>query len=204
MPISRALALVACLGLAACEGGFGPGGVQSLAVAGGAVTVAGPRVYCVDRRLTRDGPAEAFVVMGSCAALTRGGAQPVGAPSVLTATVAPTPGATLPPPAELERFLRSEAGRAALARNGQPGNVRILQTQARDGILYLYIRDTSAAAEGPPTDPAYWRAVLVLNGRLVTATVLAFADQPLSADRGFRKLGDFVARLRAANSGAPS
>lgn len=196
-------ALAAILALAACEGGIGTGAPASVAVAGGALTVAGPAGYCVDRRLSRTGEAEAFVVLGSCAAFSRGAARPPGTPAVLTATVSAEPAAE-PERGTLERFLRSPQGRAAISRAGRAETVEILSAQSERDVLFLYIRDSSAAAEGPATDPAYWRAVFGLNGRLVTATVLAFADRPLSRDQGFDLLTDFVARLRAANPGAPS
>jgi hypothetical protein len=201
LPRVRAAALAALFALAACEGG--PGAPTSVVVAGGALTVAGPAGYCIDRRLSRTGGAEAFVVLGSCAAFSRSAARRPGAPAILTATVSAEPAAA-PDRRSLERFLRSPQGRAAISRAGRADTVTILSARNERGVLFLQIRDTSATAEGPATDPAYWRAVFGLNGRLVTATVLAFADRPLSRDQGFGLLAEFVARLRATNPAAPS
>lgn len=205
MPTSRSgvflgalLALSACIDAAA---NLGPP-LRSLAVADGAVTVSGPSGYCVDRRLSQAGSGEAFVVLGSCAALADGGEAPAGPPALLTATVSGAQVPAAPGPDALERFLRSEPGRSALARDGRAESVTILRARREQGLLLLQIRDTSPGGIGRSTDSAYWRAVFAVRGRLVTATVLAFDDRPLSSDLGFRLLGQFVARLRAANPGA--
>jgi hypothetical protein len=198
-PGRRAVALTALLALTACEGGLSFGAPAAVAVADGAVTVAGPAGYCVDRSLSRIGGSEAFVVLGSCAAFSPVATRPQGTPAVLTATVSAEPAAP-PEPGDLERFLRSPQGRAAISRTGHAETVEILSARREQGVLLLHIRDESAGAEGPATDPAYWRAVFGLNGRLVTATVLAFADRPLSRDQGFRLLAAFVDRLKAANA----
>lgn len=203
LPGRRAFALAALLALAACEGGLSFGAPAEVTVAGGAVTVAGPAGYCVDRGLSRTGGSEAVVVLGSCAAFSPLAARPPGTPAVLTATVS-AEAAAAPEPGDLERFLRSPQGRAAISRAGRAETVEILSARREQGVLLLHIRDESAGAEGPATDPAYWRAVFGLSGRLVTATVLAFADRPLSRDQGFRLLDAFVDRLRAANPATPA
>lgn len=204
-PAPAFAALAATVLLSGCVGaGLTGGAPATVSVARGAVTVTGPAGYCVDRRLTRDGPDEAFVVLGSCAALSRGGRAPAGTPAVLTATVSPPSGAELPPPSDLEAFLLSDEGRAALSRVGDAGTVEIVETERDDDVLYLYLRDSAAGSEQPGAAPAYWRALFGVEGRLVSATVLAFADRPLSVDQGFAKLAEFVARLRAANSGQRS
>lgn len=195
----RSAALAALLALAGCAGGLSLGAPETVAVADGALTVAGPAGYCVDRRLSRTGGPEAFVVLGACNAFSPVAARPRGTPAVLTATLSAEPAAP-PEPGALERFLRSPPGLAAISRAGRAETVEILSARGEDGVLVLHIRDTSAGAEGPATDPVYWRAVFGLNGRLVTATVLAFASRPISRDQGFRLLADFVARLRAANA----
>lgn len=197
MPTSRAARAAVAVILAGCV--TAPAPVQSVAVARGEVTVAGPPGYCVDRGLVRDDPAGAFVALGSCAGL--GGTEaPAGPPALLTATVANVAVSATPDAAALEAFLRSEAGRTALSRAGQSGSVEIVDTRREGEVLLLQIRDTGAPAAGPPTEPEYWRAVFDVRGRLVTATALAFAGRPLPREEGFRTLGAFVARLRAANA----
>ncbi|MGB8623034.1 MAG: hypothetical protein WCD16_09460, partial [Paracoccaceae bacterium] len=44
---------------------------EKIAVAGGAVVVAGPPGYCVDTRATRDRGGTAFALLASCAAISR-------------------------------------------------------------------------------------------------------------------------------------
>ncbi len=194
--------LAALLALSACVEGPGTSAPATVTVAGGAVTVGGPSGYCVDRRLSGTSAGEAFTVLGSCAALSRGGSAPAGVPAVLTATVSSDPLEVPPEPAALEAFLTSAAGRAALSRAGDAATVEVLATKRGEGIVKLFLRDTAVAADGPPTDPAYWRAVFVLRGHLVSATVLSFADRPLGPEDGLRKLDEFVAQLRALNGGA--
>ena len=209
MPISRAGPLfkaglfAAVLALSACiDGGASLGPPQfSVASAGGAVTIAGPGGYCVDRQLSRVQNSDSFVVLGSCAALAEGGVAPAGAPAILTATVSGAPASAVPGPAALETFLRSEDGRRTLARDNRAESVTILRTRSDNGTLMLNIRDTSPGGIGRGTEDAYWRAVFAVRDRLVTATVLAFSERPLTAEGGFRLLGRFVARIRAVNPG---
>jgi len=197
-----AAALAFTLALAGCAdltSAFSP--ATSLTVARGAVVVAGPRGYCIDRRLTRTGEGESFVVMGACSAFPFGTDNPVGQAAVLTATVGGEVTTGAFDPDVVEGFLRSAQGRATLSRSGRAETVDIRQVRQDPAVLSLMIRDTTAVGEGPPVDPTYWRAIFLVRGHLVTATVMAFHDSPLSMDQGFFTLADFVNRIRAANPG---
>lgn len=202
MPTCRPAPLLAALLLTGCVAAGGAA-TRSLAVAQGTVIVAGPPGYCVDRRLSRTGPGEAFVTLGNCAALSPGATGPAGVPAVLTATVSDRP-ATPPDPARLEAFLRSDAGRAALSRSGRAETVQILAARREGAMLLVQIRDGSAVGPGPATGPDYWRAVFDAGGRLVTASVLSFAGRPLDRDEGFRLLAAFAARIAAASAAPPA
>lgn len=198
-----ALVLAACLGLAACAtGGFG-GASRAIIVAGGEVTVAGPSGYCIDRSVSRDGAEGAFVLLGTCAAISRSRAvaQPAR-PAVLTASV--LPGAPLSAPmAEsfegLAAFFRSAPGRAALSRSGKSETVTVDEATTAGEVLYLRLRDVSAA-EGPAVEPEYWRAILALKGRIVTLSALSLQDRPLSAEEKRQILEDFVAQMQSVNA----
>lgn len=202
-----ALALSVLGGLAACApGGTGATATRAVVVSGGAVTISGPAGYCIDRAATRDRAEGAFVLLGTCAALS-GVARPgmPAAPAVLTATV--RPGAPQGVPFSrsfpaMARFLRATLGRAALSRSGQAGTVSLAEVLSRGEVLYLRVRDTSAG-NGQPMEPEYWRAILGLRGQIVTLSALGLRERPLPAAEKRRVLEAFVAQVQTANRAAP-
>ncbi len=199
--LSRARAAVAglvALGLAACGGFALNRPPETVTVAGGSVVIGGPQGYCVDRPGSRLNGESPFVLLGSCASIARdAGAGAPRQPGVLTATVSPPgegPGFadTLP---QLENFLGSAPGRAALARDGRPESVEVLSTRREGATLIVHLRDTSANVV-PGTDPVYWRGLFEANGRLVTVSVMSFADQPMGSDLAIATLRGMVERIR--------
>lgn len=202
----RVAALLPAILLAACVEGMAPAGSapRAIAVAGGALVAAGPAGYCVDRTASRDGAEGAFVLFGTCAALagTATAGQPAE-PAVLTASVASGPAdeaafvASFP---AMASFFNSDAGRAALSRAGRAATVRVGAVSSRDRVLYLGLSDAAAEREAA-VSADYWRAILVLRGRLVTLSVMSLADRPLASAAKRRILDAFVARMRAANAG---
>ena len=205
---SRAALAGAALLLAGCDvmdrvGTGGDGTVESVDVAGGAVTIAGPRGYCVDPETTRDGAAP-VVVLGSCAALA--GSSDAPRPdrgAVLTASVVQT-GMQMPPIGdaldELADFLASEPGRAALSRAGDAGSVEVLETAEREGVLFVRLSDVSAF-DGPEIAPDYRRAIFELGGHIVTLSALSPAAHPLDDSGREVALEAFVRAVMAANAG---
>ncbi|MFN6951368.1 MAG: hypothetical protein ACK4NE_02070 [Albidovulum sp.] len=204
---SRAAAPFGALVLSACVGTMAPSGAtpRAVSVADGAVTVTGPAGYCIDRAATRSGSAGAFVLFGTCAALSGSPAasQPAR-PAVLTASVVPgsadavTFAASFP---AMARFFNSPAGRAALSRSGKAASVSVGSVSSRDGVLYLRLSD-SAAGPGQSVAPDYWRAILALRGHFVTLSVMSLSDRPLDPAEKRRILDAFVTRMRAANAGS--
>lgn len=198
-----AIALLLTAALAAClPGDTGGTATRAVAVSGGAVTIAGPAGYCIDRGALRNGAEGAFVLLGTCAALA-GVPRPgmPAAPAVLTATV--RPGAPQGAPlsesfAAMARFLRASPGRAALSRSGRAGTVSVAEVRSRGEVLYLRVRDTSASP-GQPVEAEYWRAILSLRGQIVTLSALGLRDRPLPAAEKRRVLEAFVAQVQAAN-----
>lgn len=192
------------LALSACvQTGAGGMGTRALAVAGGAVTIAGPQGYCIDRSASRDGASGAFVLMGSCASLT--GSRAAGLPqrpAILTASAsAPGAGSTgfaaaLP---GLAQFFQSRAGRAALSRTGRAETVTVERVTAAGNVLYIRLSDS---AEGHGVEAAYWRAVMAVADRIVTLSVLSPTQGPLGSAEQRAVLDRFVARMRAANPSA--
>ena len=202
--IGRALwPLVLPLSLAGCIPA-GPADVtRAVRVSDGAVVVIGPAGYCIDPAATRDGPDGAFVLFGTCAALagSRAAGQPEK-PALLTVSVLPgapddaTFADSFP---ALTTFFRSEPGRAALSRSGEAGDVTVEAVVPAGGALLLKLRDLSAA-RGQPVEADYWRAVLSLEGRMITVSALGLRDTPLSSTEKRRTLEDLISRMRAANA----
>lgn len=214
------LAAAFALGLSACQMAPGasapPAGADTrqgfdgppparMGVARGAVIVAGPRGFCIDRAASQDRSGQAaLTVLSSCGALGAGFFAPRPAhPAVLTAAVA-APGRGLPVVAaapELAAFFASAPGRAALSRNGKAETVGVLESLTLDDALLLHLTDTAPFAWGA-VQPDYWRALLMVGGRTVTLSVLTPPDAALSRDDGLALLRDFMQALRAATAEA--
>lgn len=220
------LMLSVLLGLTGCFGGSGKSGpnlsespifsderatpreslIRHKAVMGGAVTIAAPKGFCIDASSYQDTETGAFIPIGACAALTKNPADPKPPkPAFLTATVLPMPlqaTAISDDPnirlREAHKFVQSDVGRAALSRVGKADTVKLLDVKTASGVLYVRLRDTS---EGLPAalSNTTWRAFLEVNGRLVTASATAFAEQPFGQGKGYELLREFVAQIRKAN-----
>lgn len=201
MQTSKAVLVGAFFALSACDGGFELGGVtrkapERIQLADGMV-VAGADGWCVDTSTSRADGDTAVVVLGSCAAIARNAlaARP-DVPGVVTVSV---DSAGAPPSADaLETFFATDAGRAALARDGRAQSVEILETQREDGLLYLRTADQSAA---PGTAPETWRALFDLDGHFVSVSLYGLIGNPIDRDDGMETLTRQVDELRAANKG---
>ena len=95
-------------------------------------------------------------------------------------------------------FFTSEPGRAALARDGNTGSVRILDTRSKGNAFYIHLRDTSENNnQGISQD--YWRGLFDVRGRIVTVSVVGFERKPMSSAVGLATLDAFAKRIRAEN-----
>ncbi|WP_232520652.1 cation transport ATPase [Rhodobacter sp. CZR27] len=167
----------------------------ALAMAAGAalaaqgVHVAAPAGYCIDREASAG---HGLVLMGRCEGDSE---RP---PAILTAVVGPS-GSGMDVRArgqELAAFFSSTEGRAALSRSGNARRVELLEARGRGEAFLLRLRDTSPGHHGQTEG---WRAVLSLNGRLVTLTATGTGAAPLSRENGKRLIGAFVDAMEAAN-----
>lgn len=189
--INNARICVMGLALAACQMDVGalslPGQSRGLSVLGGAMTVASPSGYCIDKASARQQNDGAVVLIGRCSG--KSGSPP----AVISVTMggAGSAGVLADGGAELTAFFGSPAGRTALSRTGDANAVQILKAASLDGAYALYI------AEAGVDD--YWRAVLGLSGRLVTVSVQGPAGGALDAAGGQRLLGAAIVALRRAN-----
>lgn len=210
-PRAHLLAPVLVLLLSGCVGtGLPVGGVPApkpnvprlSSVVAGSVIVSGPVGFCVDTLASRDGESSAFVLMGSCRALGAGIFAPAPRTSaILTASVI-AGGAGFAADIEgLASFFAGEAGRAALSRSGDPASVEVLETLGWNDAFLIHAQDSSAAdGTGQDVEPDYWRAILGINGQLVTLTALGHRSRPLSAAQKRAVLGAFIVRMREVNN----
>jgi hypothetical protein len=163
----------------------------SVAVLGGAITVAGPDGWCIDSRATRETGDQAFVLLVRC----RGGrGQPVL--SVTVSDIRVPSGDREAQLAGLVEFVLTDAGRGQLSRRGRMDEVTIRSHRIVDGALWLDLADT-----GNPDSlqPDYLRVVLPLAGRLVTLSAMSPAGAPSPPEAGAEALEGLIAVLRRRN-----
>jgi hypothetical protein len=213
MPISERRGLVGAMAivmaLAGCVDGFSLGGAvhdapRQVQVTSDAVTITGPRGFCVDPTATRNSNDTGFVLLGNCAAISGSArARQPDISAVLTAAIsAPSSGASLTANLEaLEVFFLSEDGRALLSRSGEAASVQILDTRVEQGMFLLHARDTSAGdVVGVASD--YWRAYMEIGARLASLSVLALEDAEVSDMQALETLTRFAAAVQTANRGS--
>lgn len=171
-----------------------------VAVQEGAVTLRAPDGFCVDPGSTRDEPEGAFVLWGSCAAIGGDARAPKPAQkALLSATIGPES----PDPVETafdsyERFFKTRAGRAALARSGKAQDVEILAVKREEQRLLLKISDHSAPTTAP-VDPVYWREITGVRGHVSALSVLPLAGSGLPDETQLDLLSAFDETIREAN-----
>lgn len=197
------LALAACLAASGCVIPFG--GRQaptSLALSSGGPVIVGPPGFCVDAGQSHESGLDAFVLLGSCASLSRSAeAERPAAKAVLTASV--TPAVAGAPPLsksfkQLEGYFRSEAGRAALSRSGDAATVKVVRTQTDGDVLLIELTD-NAPSGANAVQARSWRGLMELRGRIISIAVLGLAAEPLNTTTMRMLAADFAAALRAAN-----
>ncbi|MGR3515305.1 MAG: hypothetical protein ACU0GG_21280 [Paracoccaceae bacterium] len=160
--------------------------------------VIGADGWCIDEATSRAGGSTSVVVLGSCAALAGDADQPrPDVPGVLTISVEAEAGA-VPDSETLEKFFVSDAGRAALAQDGEAESVAILDTRREEGLLYLHASDASAGAD---TSNEIWRALFDLGGRFVAVSFYTRVQDAIDTEDGLAALAAQVEELRAANQG---
>lgn len=187
--------LLTCL-LAGCVAS-GSGSGRPVPVLEGDLRVAAPRGYCIDPSSRQEKDDSALLLAGRCAGET--GAPP----ALLTATIGPAGSAIGIDPAtdsaEIAAFFTSDRGRAAISRRGRAKDVTIAQMTEQSGALLLRLTDSGQAGNNAQVQAESWRALLPLDGRLVTLTVSGVQAAPLSAEAGHRLIGDFATAMRRAN-----
>ena len=197
--ISKATLLAGVLALAGCDQAMNVtrSAPQQVRLADGLV-VAGARGWCVDQETTQASADAAVVVLGSCAAIAGNPIAPrPDVPGVVTVSVDGVEDG-VPRAEALEQFFSTAFGRAALARDGRPDSVTILETRRQGDLLFLHAEDKSADSAQAED---YWRALFGVNGRFVTVSLVGLSDQPIPRDKGLSTLAAQVRRLKSANDG---
>lgn len=175
---------------------------STLTLAGGAVIVAGPQGYCVDRSSVSESDAGAFVLLANCRGLKkRPLAEDDPAKAVLTASISALTATPLDPDV-LEAFFGSEAGRAALARSGIAEAVTVLDIFAEGSSFVIHAKDTSPNPLGP-LGSEYWRVLTKIDGRIVTMTATPFRSIPMRSETLRRQVLEFASTMTKANEGLP-
>lgn len=194
------LVLAGCAELGALGLSIGAIGKSAVTVSRGEVTIAGPEGFCVYPFATRDRGAQAFVLLGNCAAITRSEDAPQPAiHALLTASVRETDAIEVASQSDLlDSFLHSETGRAMLSRDKNPETVRILDSFSRGDVLYVHASDKSESY-APGMTAEHWRAFLDVDGRVVSLAVLGFEADPLSPREGLNAVRDFAEAIRRSN-----
>lgn len=203
MRISKTLDPLVFLALAGCVGGLGGGSdaPRQVQLTASAVTITGPRGFCVDPTATRNSSDTGFAVLGNCAAISgsaRAGQPDV--PVVLTAAVSePSTGTSLTANLDaLDAFFRSSEGRTLLSRSGDADSVQILSTRTQGGMFLLHARDTSAGNMGGVAQD-YWRAYMDIGPRLATLSVLSLDEADVTDTQALDTLTRFAAAVQGAN-----
>lgn len=146
-----------------------------------------PQGYCFDPKSLHSERGGIVVIGGRCAA-----ARPVPPAAITVSIGGEGSSAVLQSGARvLTDWARSPAGRAALARDGQPGSVHISETLVVDGAFVIRLQDR---AVGP-----YWRAAIGIKGRLVMISASAPDGGALSTADGRKILIGVIAAMRRAN-----
>ena len=174
---------------------------QRLTVADGAVTVAGPRGFCIDEEASPDAAGGGLVVLAACRSLGAPALLPV-TPRLLTASVAAS-GSALEMDdmaGALRAFFESDAGRGALSRSGRAQDVTLLEAEASGGAFVMRVSD-AGPFPGGSVARRYWRAIFLAGGRFVTLSVYDLPPRglDLQAD-GPARLPDAAAARRVLDS----
>ena len=189
--ISKAHRFALILLLAACQmesGAFAPAGqTRAMSVLGGAMQVAAPSGYCVDRQSARQQADGAVVLMGRCS----GGSSHAAAVISVTIGDAGSAAVLADGGTALAAYVQTTAGRAALSRTSAAGSVQIVQAANSDGTFTMRIVEAGVGD--------YWRAIVGISGRLVTLSVQGPTASALDSATGRKLLGASILAMRRAN-----
>lgn len=183
--------LGAAFALIGCEATTTGENLHEIAVLDGAITVAAPTGYCIDKKASVARGTATVLLIGRCTA------QGLVAAAVVTLTIGgpASAGVLVAGPKALGAYFVSDAGRKVLARDGDPTHVDIVQTQTVGRGLMLHLKDLVAGD--------YWRAITAIKGRLVTISASGVAEAPLTPSQARTLVTDTMALLDKRNGVKP-
>ncbi len=162
---------------------------QQAALLDGAVMLRAPKGYCIDGdSLHPDSPA--FALIASCGP-TKRQADPDVYPMVVTVSGIAHAGAL--PEADAVAALMAPA--------------RVLEAINGDGLTLVHVHGggpTAARSDAPGPragdDPRHWRAVMQVNGHLLSLALFAPEGSPLADRAGLAVIGALAEDIRIANA----
>lgn len=182
----KALWVAALVALVGC--GIPKDATTQVAVLDGDARIRAPKSYCVDTKSAKSVDDTAVVLIGRCR--TSGGV----AAALVTVTVgrSASAGVMLASTEALRSFMSSPNGRRVLSRSGRAEDVEVLESGVLDDRLMLHLKDRIAGD--------YWRAIIGVNGRLVTISASGAEGILLTPDQGRRLVEQTVTAVREANA----
>ncbi len=185
--INKAILAPALLVVVLLSGCVAPGGGSPGVIDLGGVKVSGPQGFCpvLNSRQRVDG-AE-FVALAPCS----------GTPgAILVATIGPAGSAAGLglSAAVLKPYFQTSEGQRALRGEGSNDVISVHEVQDLGGAVVLRLTREGNAGTGDS-----WRALLQIDGRLITLSVRPRQDGTLPAQEGQRLIGRFVTAIRRAN-----
>ena len=190
-----ALAFAICLSLAGCLGkgaggerGFfsqadGGAPLRQVALYDGAVVVAGPAGYCLDKQGIKRGPRGEIVVIASCESLSGKAGRAVD-PAIMTVSVLP------------RRLSSSRPTAKDIAATMAPASILARHEGAEISLVQLSDGGDQLLAGG---DPRHWRGGLRINGHVVGLAVYGPEGSAAAGADGRQMILSLADRLRQLN-----
>ncbi len=155
-------------------------GLHRAELAGGDVVVVAPQGYCIQRETLRSGATGGFALLASCETLTGYISGYDVEPAVMT--IAAVPRHSEAPEPDAEEIAASLGDRKLLRRIHGDG-LTIVQVEAPEGLT-------------PEDDPRHWRAMMVLNGKMVGLAVYGPKGSAVTGEKGLTMLSWQAEQLR--------
>ncbi len=155
-------------------------GLHRAELAGGDIVIAPPQGYCIQKETLLSRATGGFALLASCETITGYVSGYDVDPMVLTITAVPRRSDAPEPDAE-------EIA-AAL------GDRKVLRRLHGDGLTIVQVMATESLT--PEDDPRHWRAMMVLNGKMVGLALYGPKGSAMSGEKGLTMLSWQAERLR--------
>ncbi|MBR9652399.1 hypothetical protein [Thalassovita aquimarina] len=162
-------------------------GLHRAELAGGDVVVVPPQGYCIEKETLRIRATGGFALLASCETLTGYVSGYDVEPLVLTVTAVPRQSEAPEPDAE---EIAAALGDRTVLRRVHGDGLTIVQVMASEGLT-------------PQDDPRHWRAMMVLNGKMVGLALYGPRGSAVTAEKGLTMLNWQAERLREESPQMP-